>query len=112
MPGIQFTNQSDMNGFKVTELGPGAAGTDAVNLNQLNASSPQGFAQNIGDGSALTFTVTHNLNTTDVIVALYEISSGNFTFADVRVASVNTVVVSFGAIPTVGQYRVLVIPVP
>ena len=27
MPGVQFTNQIDLNGFKVTEMGPGTAGT-------------------------------------------------------------------------------------
>jgi len=52
MPGIQFNAQADMNGFKVTELGPGTAGTDAVNLNQLNASVAAAItALNNSDGN-------------------------------------------------------------
>lgn len=112
MPGVQFTNQIDMNGFKVTEVGPGTVGTDAVNLNQLNAIVPQGFGQTIGDGIATTFTITHSLNTSDVITAVYEVATGNYVFTDSRIASVNTVEVSFGLAPTASQYRVLVIPVP
>lgn len=112
MSGIQFGNQLDLNGFKATEMGPGTAGTDAVNLNQLNALSPQGHAENIGDGVATSFTITHNFNTLDVVTAVVEISTGNYVFTDARVASVNTVVVAFGSAPTANQYRVLIVPVP
>lgn len=112
MPGVQFTNQIDMNGFKVTELAPGVAGTDAVNVNQLTAAAPQGYAETIGDGVLTTFTVTHSLNTLDVITAVVEVATGNYVMTDMRVASVNAVEVAFGAAPTAGQYRVLVVPVP
>lgn len=112
MPGVQFTNQVDMNGFKVTELGPGSAGTDAVNVNQLTAGAPQGFAQTIGDGVATSFAVTHSLNTLDVITAVVEVASGSYAFTTVTVTGVNAVQVDFGAAPTTDQYRVLVIPVP
>lgn len=112
MPGVQFTNQVDMNGFKVTELGPGTSGTDAVNVNQLTASGPQGHAQTIGDGTNTTFTVTHNLNTFDVITAVYEVATGTYVFTDARIATVNTVEVAFGSAPATNQYRVLVLPVP
>lgn len=112
MPGVQFTNQIDLNGFKATEMGPGTAGTDGVNVNQLTAASPQGFAQNVGDGVTTSFTVTHSLNTLDVITAVVEISTGSYVFTDARVASVNTVAVAFGTAPATDQYRVLVVPVP
>lgn len=112
MPGVQFTNQIDMNSFKVTELAPGTAGADAVTVDQLAASAPQGFAQTIGDGIATTFTVTHGFGTTDVIAAVYEIATGEEIITGLRRSTVNDVEVSFGAAPTTGQYRVLVIPVP
>lgn len=112
MPGVQFTNQIDMNGFRVTEMAPGVAGTDAVNVSQLAAAAPQGYAETVGDGVLTAFTVTHNLGTADVITAVYELATGNYVFTDSRVASANTVEVAFGAAPTVGQYRVLVLPVP
>lgn len=112
MPGVQFGTQIDMNGFKVTELGPGTVGTDAVNLNQLNASAPQGFGQTIGDGVATSFTITHSLNTLDVITSVVEVSSGNYVFTTAVITGANTVEVSFSVAPTTNQYRVLVIPVP
>lgn len=112
MPGVQFTNQIDMNGFKVTELGPGTAGTDGVNVNQLNTAAPQGFAQTVGDGVAASFTVTHSLNTLDVMTQVLEVASGSYVSTTVAVTGVNAVQVDFGAAPTTDQYRVLVIPVP
>jgi Coiled stalk of trimeric autotransporter adhesin len=112
MPGVQFQNQIDMNAFKVTELAPGVAGTDAVNVNQLNANSPQGFAADIGNGIASSFTISHNFSSFDVIVQVYENSTGNEILADVRRSAEDDVMISFGSVPTVGQYRVLVIPVP
>lgn len=112
MPGVQFTNQADMNGFKVTELGPGTSGTDAVNLNQLTAGGPQGHAQTIGDGTNTTFTITHGFNTSDVITAIYEIATGTYVVTDAQIATANTVEVAFGSAPATNQYRVLIIPVP
>lgn len=112
MTGVQFGQQIDMNGFKVTELGTGIAGTDAVNVSQLNAASPQGFAQTVGDGVATSFTVSHNFSTFDVIVQVYEVSTGNEIYTDVRRSAEDDVIVAFGSAPTTNQYRVLVVPVP
>jgi hypothetical protein len=112
MSGVQFTNQIDMNGFKVTELGPGVSGTDAVNLNQLNATAPQGFAQDIGNGVATSFTVSHGFSTFDVIVQVYQISDGAEIYADVKRNAEDDVTIVFGSAPSAGQYRVLIIPVP
>ncbi len=112
MSGVQFSNQIDMNGFKVTELGPGVAGTDAVNVNQLTAGSPQGFAQDIGNGVATSFTVSHGFSTFDVIVQVYQISDGAEIYADVKRNAEDDVTIVFGSAPTTNQYRVLIIPVP
>jgi hypothetical protein len=112
VPGVQFRGQIDMNGLPITELAPGVAGTDAVNVNQLTASGPQGYAQTIGDGTNTTFTVTHNFSTLDVMVAVIEVSTGAHIITTVVNNGVNTVQVTFGTVPTTNQYRVLVIPVP
>ncbi len=68
------------------------------------------FSQNVGDGSADTITVTHNLNTFDVTVAVYELTSGNRVevFAEVRRTSVNAIQVVFGTAPAAAAYRVVV----
>lgn len=63
----------------------------------------------VGDGSATTITVTHNLNTKDVQVSVREVSGDAFVLADVVANGVNTVQVSFATAPTVGQYRVSVV---
>lgn len=112
MAGVQFSNQIDMNGFKVTEMGPGTAGTDAVNVNQLTASAPQGFAQDIGNGSATSFTVSHGFSTFDVLVQVIENSSGSSVFPSITRSAEDDVSIVFGSAPTLNQYRVLIIPVP
>lgn len=112
MPGVQFFQQIDMNGLPITELAPGVSGTDAVNVNQLTAASPQGFAQDVGDGVALTYVVTHNFNTDDVMVQVFEKATKHNVQVDVHRSSVNAVTVGFGIVPALNSYRVLVIPVP
>lgn len=112
MSGVQFGQQADMNGFKVTEMAPGTNPTDAVNLSQLTSASPQGFSATIGDGIASTFNVVHSLNTTDVMVQVFDVANGDQWFTEVSTSGVNAVDVTFGLIPTVGQFRVQVVPVP
>lgn len=112
MPGVQFGTQIDMNGLKVTELAPGTNPADAVNLSQLTASSPQGFSATVGDGIASTFNVVHSLGTTDVMSQVFEVASGDVWLTEISTAGVNAVDISFGFVPTAGQFRVQVIPVP
>lgn len=112
MPGIQFGQDLDLNSNSITELAPGVAGTDAVNLNQLNAAAPQGFSATIGDGAASTFNVVHSLNTTDVLIQVYEVSSGDQWIVETSTSGVNAVDVTFGFVPTASQFRVQVVPVP
>ena len=63
----------------------------------------------IGDGTATTITVTHNLNTQDVVVSVREVSGNAVVLADVVANGVNTVQITFGTAPTSGQYRVTVV---
>lgn len=112
MSGVQFGQQIDMNGFKITELSPGVSGTDAVNVNQLNATAPQGFAADLGNGVASTFTVSHGFSSFDVLVQVYEQATGAEIFADVKRVAEDDVSITFGSIPTTNQYRVIVVPVP
>jgi len=112
MPGVQFGQQLDLNNNKITELAPGTAGTDAVNVNQLTAGSPQGFSANVGDGVASTFNVVHSLNTTDVLIQVYEVATGDQWFVETSTSGVNAIDVTFGFVPTTDQFRAQVIPVP
>lgn len=113
MPGIQFGQQIDMNGLKITELAPGVAGTDAVNVSQL-AAFADGFGANIGDGIATTFVVNHALaltNKNDFVIRVAEVTSGQEYMVDVVGTDLNNATLTFGFVPTAGQFRVSVAPV-
>ena len=66
------------------------------------------YAASIGDGSATSIDVTHNFNTTDVTVTIYDNSTKQEVFADVTHAS-NKVTIDFAEAPTSNQFRVVVV---
>ncbi len=67
------------------------------------------YAATFGDGSATSYTITHNLNTRDVVVSVYE-ASGTYAevVCDVAHATANTITLAFSVAPTSNQYRVVV----
>jgi hypothetical protein len=67
------------------------------------------FTQAVGNGSATTITVTHNLNTRNVVVSVKEASTYAEVLCDVSATSVNAVTLTFATAPTSGQYIVTVI---
>jgi hypothetical protein len=68
------------------------------------------YATTIGNASATAFTVTHNLNTRDVIVSIYEVANNEeWDLPDVVHTSVNSVTLTFSTAPTSGQFRVVVV---
>lgn len=66
-------------------------------------------AQTVGDNSNTTFTITHNFNTRDVVVQVYEAGSPYDTVhVDVARATVNTATVTFASAPATDSYRVVI----
>jgi hypothetical protein len=67
------------------------------------------YATNVGDGTATSYTITHNLGTRDVIVSVYE-GSGSYAevVCDVNHATTNTITLLFSVAPTLNQDRVVV----
>ena len=65
-------------------------------------------AANIGDASNTSFDITHNLNTRDVIVQLYDNSTYETVYTDVTRTDEVTVNISFVVAPATDQYRVLI----
>jgi len=84
------------------------AGTDTAKVITPAGLATRSFSTSIGDGSATSITVTHNLNSRDVIIQLYDNSSYDTVFADVVRTTVDTATISFAAAPTSGDIRVLV----
>ena len=79
---------------------------DATGTVQLVQTST--FAADIGDGSATSIAVTHNLNSQDVMVQLFDKSSLDTVYADVVRTSVNVVTIDFSVAPTTNDIRVLI----
>ena len=68
------------------------------------------YATSVGDAAATSFTVTHSLNTRDVIVQVREVASPYaVVIADVATTTADTVTVAFATAPSSNQYRVTVI---
>jgi len=68
------------------------------------------FSANVGDGSATSYTLTHNLSTRDVIVRVFP-NSGQYDDVEVDVQrnSVSTVTLVFATAPAANAYRAVVI---
>jgi hypothetical protein len=67
------------------------------------------YAANVGDGTATTYTVSHNLGTKDVIVSVYDNSSPYAeVICDVQHTSTSAITLLFSVAPTSNQYRVVV----
>jgi hypothetical protein len=72
------------------------------------ASTADSFKTTIGDASATSYTVTHNLGTRDVLVELYDASSYETVIADVTRTSTSVVTVAFTVAPAANDIRVLI----
>lgn len=86
--------------------------TALIKENELNLAavlSAKRFQENVGDGTATSFTISHNLNTLDAIVQVVEVATGEQVIADNARNGANSVVVTFSVAPTTGQYRVIIL---
>jgi len=67
------------------------------------------FSVSIGDGSATSYTVTHNLASRDVHVTVYNASNYEEVITDVAHTTTNTLTIIFATAPSSDAYRVVVI---
>lgn len=68
------------------------------------------YTGTVGDGSATQYTITHNLNTRDVVVSVYR-NSGNYDEigCDVEHTTVNSITLRFATAPTAAQFAYSII---
>ena len=107
---IKLATTSGLN--VTTDLAVGAGNGISVLTNTVAIDSSvvvSKYATNVGDASATSYTITHNLGTRDVIVSVYE-GSGSYAevICDVNHATTNTITLLFSVAPTLNQYRVVV----
>ena len=81
---------------------------DGTNYYEIQTVGESTYAASIGDGSATSIAVTHNLGTQDVIVQLYDASSLDTVYADVVRTSTSVVTIDFASAPATNDIRVLI----
>jgi hypothetical protein len=80
----------------------------AVLRTDANGRVPLKFAQTFGDGAATSYNIDHNLNSLDVIVQVYKVSTGAMIEPDITLSTVNRVILAFTIAPTSNEFRVVV----
>jgi len=84
------------------------AGSDTSRAVTPAGLAARSFAATIGNGSDTSIAVTHNLNTRDVIVQIYDSTNYDTVYADVVRTNTTTCTITFTSAPVSGAYRVLV----
>lgn len=82
--------------------------TPATLQQKINAATANNYNTTIGDGTTTAFTITHNLNSTDVIPFIREVTSGTERTPSYSNFTSNAFVVTFINPPTTNQIRVIV----
>ncbi len=91
------------------EVNAGTDTTRAVTPATLSSfSDSKNYSADIGDDSATAIAVTHSLNTLDVIVQIYDKSTGDTVFTDIERTDVDTVTATFAVAPAENAYRILI----
>ena len=87
--------------------GTGSQGTQGITGGGAGGASV--FSANVGNASANSFNVAHNLNKTSVIPSVRENSSGYYVYPDLKYTSPNHIVIEFVSAPSTNQYTVIVL---
>lgn len=106
-----------LNGATTTAVTPASGdkillldASDSDNLkHSLVSDFLQRFSDDVGDGAATSYAITHNLGTLLVLVQVFQNSDGEEVLVDVTRNSTNQVTLVFDSAPTTDQYKVVVI---
>ncbi len=96
--------------FSVVPKSGGGLAVDGtgVSIDSAYSGLAKRYAANVPSGST-TPTITHSLGTLDIVVAVYEISTGIEVECDVTLTSTTVVTLGFATAPTTNQYRVVIV---
>lgn len=84
-------------------------GTSFVSSNLDPSKVTSKYSATIGDAVSTTFVLTHNLVSTDVIVQVFEIETGDEIIADIQRTDANNVTIEFEGAPATNEFRVVII---
>jgi hypothetical protein len=97
------------NGSIIPLLYGGTGASTAVGA-RSNLGATGKYSAAVGDGSATSIVVTHNLNSQNVTVTLRETASPyNVVMTDIQITSANTITLIFATAPASGKYTVTVV---
>lgn len=109
---VTAASTSARGGVELATNNEASAGTDTSRAvtpaGVKQAIDSRTYSELIGDGSATAYTVTHSLNSRDVIVQMYDASSYETVYADVVRTTVDSITVTFGSAPSNDDIKVLV----
>lgn len=83
--------------------------TTNVAIDLQAAQEGRAYSETFGDGIATDYQIDHGLDTMDVSITVYEVSTGIEIGCDKARTSVNAVTLGFYNPPTLNQYRVVVV---
>lgn len=67
------------------------------------------FVTTIGDGTATSYTVAHNMGTKDIIVQVSDATTFEVVYANIAISTDNEISLNFASAPAANAYRVIVI---
>jgi len=107
---LSTNGAGDLSFVTSVPLANGGTGATTAAGARSNLGATTKVSASVGNGSATSIVVTHNLNTRDLQVQLFEVASPYAqVFTDVELTTADTLTLSFSVAPSASQYRVVII---
>jgi len=99
--------------IKVCTTLPDGGPEVCTTIDLAHDAASRAYTTTLGNGTDASFTLTHNLDSSDVLPIVRDIATGSLTVATPTVTAVdaNTVRVDFPAAPTAGQFQLTLLAV-
>jgi hypothetical protein len=105
---VEDATETNKGVIELASAAEALAGTDTIRAVTPAGLAARSWSGSIGDGSTTAITITHSLNTKDIIVQLYDTTTNETVYADVARGGVNTATITFSTAPAANAIRVLV----